>query len=65
MPETPVTPGSVEWLDVQLADAEAMLEQMKGVLTMSPLYQAILKQEGEVAALRRVRDALKPAETPR
>ena len=58
MPETPITPGSVEWLDVQLADAEAMLEQMKGVLTMSPLYQAILKQEGEVAALRKVRDAM-------
>ena len=61
MPETPVTPGSVEWLDAQLADAETALEQMKGVLTMSPLYQAILKQEGEVAALRKVRDALAEA----
>lgn len=60
MPETPITPGSVEWLDAQLADAEATLEQMKGVLTMSAIYQAILKQEGEVAALRKVRDALTP-----
>lgn len=62
MPETPITPGSLEWLDAQLAVAEATLEQMKGTLTMSPLYQAILKQEGEVSALRKVRDALNSAE---
>ena len=58
MPETPITPGSVEWLDVQLADAEAQLNQMQGALTMTTIYQAILKQEGEVAALRKVRDAM-------
>lgn len=60
MPETPITPGSPEWLDVQIAAAEALLDQMKGTMTMSALYQAMLKQEGEVAALRKVRAALAP-----